>query len=244
MFKKLFGKTKTSYDPKSVTLEVKKDSYKLSGPVEGNINGIELLRFEIAKIIVNYPAIHNAWFSKIQHAGEEMVRLGLLVESAELPHKTWQEIAIKISEYAPVDVLPISVPDATKANGQSIYAESETLWNIPLLAEKGTNPDMPDSWKQGILNYYVADDDIENALMRVTQAARDDSYDVKSVFQDRLLKIEPNGWWDDYVLGRWENYQDYFMPQSEVAIFLKTGALHLGPKLEWNEDIPLGTNFG
>lgn len=242
MFRKLFGKKDSQ---KSVAKTAKKDSYELLGPVEGSLLTIEYIRRDIGKVLFKYPDIHNAWLSKIKYNDEDFVRIALLVEPSErVPPKTWHAITSEISEFMALDVFPKIVSDKVKADCHSLFDEGENLFKIPILVSRGSNKEMPESWKQGILNFFVADNDMERAMERALNVTVDEGYEYQSIFQDSVFKIEADSWWDKYVMDRWPEYGDSFMTQDEIPAFMKVGGLHLGPRLEWDEDQPLGSTFG
>lgn len=243
MFKKIFGKSAGSQPKKGITQKIAKSDFELLEPFDENAKGVDAARFESGKVFVAYPEIRNAWFSKIKYADEDFVRLALLIDSDMLASTKWQEIASKCANIMAVDIIPNSVPPSVRATHKPLYINSENLFAIPILVNKGVNAEMPEAWSQAILNYFVADDDMENALLRALTDAKNQGYDTQSFFKEQVFKIEVDHWWDHYVVDRWENYKTYFMTQEEIKVFVKVGGLHLGPKVEWSEDLPTNSEF-
>ena len=63
MLGKLFGKKK---EPKQ--FEAKVSDMEFLGDIEGN--GVSALRLDVGKILLKFPQVENAYFSKLKYKGE------------------------------------------------------------------------------------------------------------------------------------------------------------------------------
>ncbi|MEP3889654.1 MAG: hypothetical protein ABJN69_04255 [Hellea sp.] len=224
---------------KSSAVNIKNTDINFLGDLDGAINGIEFVRLEIAKVLANFPTVMNAWFSKIQYAEEERIRLALIIDSQNFSKEMGHSIALRCSEIVSIDIVPsINISTAQfakiKSNSKALYCKENKLLEIPILVERGGNKDMPEDWKQGIQLYYVAESEIDLALHRAAAEAQIQKFQMVCVFEDKILQLDPKVWWDEYVMERFAKERSLFPSQEDIEVLVKTGGLVRGICMQWD----------
>jgi len=241
MFGKLFSRKPEKLEQKSTTLNNGKYAIRFLGDITGDVAATDLLRLEITKILSEIPLIKNAWFSMVKYADEEQKRLALILECNHLSNDLGHTLAVKCSEVTSLDILPstnISTKDLdlVKKQSKALYQSGNKLFVVPILIERGENEHMPIDWKQAIQLYIVAEGDMLLALNRAVAEVQIQKFKMVSIFKSKILGVEPDAWWNDFVLDRWVNEKDKFPSQTSVNALVRTGGLIRTICMEWNDD--------
>ncbi|WP_100916031.1 hypothetical protein [Pseudoalteromonas spongiae] len=234
MFGKLFGKKK---GPKQ--LEAKVSDMEFLGDLEGN--GVSALRFEVGKILLKFPQVNNAYFSKLNYKGEEKFRIALVIDTSEASNELGREIAEQCAGISPMDVMFSSsctniLLSDIMANSEPLFRDTNLLFECPIVVSRGTNQEMPQEWKGAILSYYVAAPDYESALLRATDDLKSDGYKFENVHDGKVSQLDPAVWWEQYVMEKWTEYSDHFPSQEDIQVLVVTGGIHKGPVLGWENE--------
>ena len=240
MFGKLFSKKPKKNQPTSSKVNVLKNSISFIGDVDGAINGVDLVRLEVTKILLGHAAISNAWLSNVQYSGEDKIRIALIIESGRFNHDMGHAIALKCSEITPMDVLfsrTISSEDldTLKSKSKALYGHDNKLYSIALIVKHGENEDMPEHWEQGIQLYITAAETIDLALHRTMAEAEIQKFQVERVFQDQILQIEPQSYWEDFVMDRFATSKDQMPSQEDINSLIKCGGLISSLCMQWHD---------
>ena len=233
MLNKLFGKKKCK------ELQTNASEMEFLGDLEGN--GVAALRFEIGKILKQFPYVKNAYFSKLQYKGEDKTRISLVIESSEPSSIVGANVASKCAGIIPMDIMfsdscNSDLLQKIKSLSEPIFSESNFLFECPIVVSRGTNPDWPPEWKGAILNYFVAAKDYETALVKAVKDLRSSGYQFENVYDGKVNQLDPTVWWEQYVMEKWSEYIDHFPSQEDIEIILITGGLHVGPALGWENE--------
>jgi hypothetical protein len=231
---KLFGKKK---EPKQ--LEAKVSDMEFLGDIEGN--GVSALRFEVGKVLREFPQVKNAYFSKLKYKGEERLRIALVIDSSEASNELGREIAEQCAGISPMDVMLSSSCANTllsniMANSEPLFSDANLLFECPIVVSRGTNQEMPLEWKGAILSYYVAAPDYESALLKAADDLKSDGYKYENVHDGKVSQLEPAVWWEQYVMEKWPEYSDHFPSQEDIQVLVVTGGIHKGPALGWENE--------
>jgi len=240
MFRKLFSKTSKNNQPSSPTVKILQNKINFLEDVDGDINGVELLRLEAVKILLHYPVISNAWLSKIKHSGEDKVRIALIIESDIFNNDMGRTIALKCSEIIPMDVLhsktiPNEDLNELKSQSKALYSDHNKLFSIVLLVKRGENEHMPKHWEQAVQLYITANKTLDLALHRAIAEAEIQKFQVQSVFQDKILQIEPQAYWEEFVNDRFASSEDQLPSQEDVNSLIKCGGLIRSICMQWHD---------
>ncbi|MGX5172434.1 hypothetical protein ACUR5C_00235 [Aliikangiella sp. IMCC44653] len=234
MLGKLFGKKK---EPKQ--LEAKVSGMEFLGDIEGS--GASALRFEVGKILLKFPQVKNAYFSKLKYKGEEKFRIALVIDASETSNELGREIAEQCAGISPMDVMFSNSCANTLlgnivANSEPLFSDSNLLFECPIIVSRGTNQEMPQEWKGAILCYYVAAPDYESALLRATDDLKSDGYRYENVHDGKVTQLDPAVWWEQYVMEKWSEHSDHFPSQEDIQVLVVTGGIHKGPALGWENE--------
>jgi hypothetical protein len=227
----LFGKKKKHKEIQTSTSEM-----EFLGELEGN--GVDALRFEIGKILKQFPHVKNAYLSRLKYRGEDKQRISLVIESSESSSEVGPEVANQCAGIIPMDIIfsdscTPNVIQEIRLNSAPLFVESNLLFECPIVVSRGTNTDMPAEWKGAILYYFVAAQEYEAALIKAATDLKSDGYKFETVYDGKVNQIDPTVWWDQYVMEKWPEYADHFPSQEDMEIILITGGLHKGPALGW-----------
>jgi len=220
-------------------LEAKLSDMAFLGDLEGN--GVSALRFEVGKILRAFPQVRNAYFSKLKYKGEEKYRIALIIDASESSNELGREIADQCAGISPMDVMFSSsctntlLHDITE-NSEPLFSNSNLLFECPIAVSRGTNRAMPEEWKGAVLNYYVAAKDYESALYKAANDLKSDGYKFETVYDSKVKQLDPDVWWEQFVMEKWPEYSDHFPSQEDIEIILITGGIYKGPALGWENE--------
>ncbi|MGL4822789.1 MAG: hypothetical protein ACRC2W_07345 [Plesiomonas shigelloides] len=234
MLGKLFGKKK---EPKQ--LEAKVSDMEFLGDIEGR--GVSALRFEVGKILRNFPQVKNAYFSKLKYKTEEKFRIALVIDAYEASNELGREIAEQCAGISPMDVMFTNSCSKTLLSDilpklEPLFSDTNLLFECPIVVSRGTNQEMPQEWTGAILCYYVAAPDYKSALLRATDDLKFDGYKYENVHDGKVSQLDPADWWEKYVMEKWSEYSDHFPSQEDIQVLVATGGIHKGPALGWENE--------
>lgn len=234
MLKNLFSRKKNS--PKE--LQVKPADFEYLGDIEGN--GVQELRFELAKCLMEYPKVTNAWFSRIKHQTEEKIRISLLVDAQDTLLNEKHDIAKSCAGIVQMDImftesLLHEFMSKVKENSAALYVSDYKLFQCPIIVELPEDSGAPKEWIGAISTIYVADTNYEQALLRAVEQVKLDGYQYNGVHDNKVSQIDPALWWEGHVLANWETYSDHFPSQKHIHALVRCGGIHKGPMLGWNQ---------
>lgn len=233
MLGKLFGKK----NPKQIEANASEMQYL--GDLEGA--GVDALRFEVGKILINFPQVRNAYFSKLKYKNEEEFRIALILDSTESSHEIGREIAQACAGISPMDITFLhtcnngAVYSVIEQN-KPLFSDSNLLFECPIVVSRGTNEQMPKEWKGAILTYFIAAEDYESALFKAANDLKLDGYKFENVYDGKVNQLDPSKWWSECVMDKWSEYSDHFPSQDDIEIIVKTGGIHKGPALGWETE--------
>ncbi|MFW2373371.1 MAG: hypothetical protein ACN4GM_09655 [Gammaproteobacteria bacterium] len=233
MLGKLFGK-KTPEQLKASVADM-----EFLGDIEEN--GVSALRFEVGKILRSFSQVKNAYFSKLKYKGEDKYRIALIIDASESSHELGKEIANQCAGISPMDVMFSNSCSHTslqsvKEKSQPLFSESNLLFECPIVVSRGTNMEMPKKWKGAVLNYYVAAKNYEEALIKAANDLKSEGYKFENVYDGKVNQLDPEVWWEQYVMEKWAEHADHLPSQEDIEIILITGGLHKGPALGWENE--------
>ena len=233
MLGKLFKKKKPEH------LEASISDIEFHGDIEGN--GVDALRFEVGKVLRPFSQVKNAYFSKLKYKGEDKYRIALVLDASETSNELGKEIANKCAGVSPMDIMFLHSCDHAllqniKETSDPLFNDENLLFECPIVVSRGTNMEMPNEWKGAILNYYVAAKDYEAALLRAADHLKDEGYKFENIYDGKVNQLDPDIWWEQYVMEKWYEYADHFPSQEDIEIILLTGGLHKGPALGWDNE--------
>lgn len=248
MFGKLFSKKKTPPETpeNAIPVNVPTAKIKFLGDIDGDITSLEYLRFEAGKAAAAYPDIRNAWFSKIQHAGEEDIRIAFVVGGVKPSRHVGMGLAQTLSETLSVDVvfaqtLKTERLETLRSKSAPLFRESLNLYVVPVIVRRGQNEGMPADWHEGIQMYIIAEETIDLALHRAVAEVDIQQFEMAGIYNNKILQIEVDDWWDDYVMSRFGDEKSMLPTQSDVEVLIKTGGLIRGLCLQSSEPEPLAS---
>ena len=108
------------------------------------------------------------------------------------------------------------------------------LWECPLQIERGSNTKMPDSWLGAFVTYYVGAKDYKEALQKAVSDVRSEGYIFKDIIDGQVFQIDPEQWWEEYVMKVYPELSDYFPSQRRVKEIVREGLLFHGPFMGWD----------
>jgi len=233
VLEKLLGKKKYK------GMETKVSDMDFAGDISGD--GVIALRLETGKVLKQFPAIQNAYFSKLNYRGEDITRVCLIIEYSNPTSGIASEIVNKCSGIASVDIifsdsLPADLFQDIKLDSETLLDDSNLLFECPLFVTRGTNTEMPAEWKGAILHYYVSAKNHESALIKAADDLKSDGYKFEGVYEGKVSQLDPAIWWDQYVMEKWSEFAEHFPSQEDMEVILATGDLHKGPALGWEND--------
>ncbi len=92
---------------------------------------------------------------------------------------------------------------------------------------------MPETWLGATVNYYAGAANHEQALLKVVNALQADGMIFKELLGGDVIHLDPDHWWDGYVMLNYAEYSDYFPAQEEVLNIVKNGLTFHGPFAGW-----------
>ncbi|WP_038484476.1 hypothetical protein [Collimonas arenae] len=231
MLGKLFG-TKQKAKP----FQVANASMEFFGEPSGP--GLSELRIEMTSRLLRFPIVKNAYLTRLKHQGEDVIRIGLAIDTDAATADQMQEIANSCAGFLPMDILfldSLDVEISTRLRSQCrpLLFSSLSLFECPIVVSKGVNVEMPESWESAVICMYVASPDIENALLTAVQIIRENGYEFKAVHDGKVHLIDAQSWWNGFVLETWPNHSSYFPSQERIMALVATGGHFKGPILEW-----------
>ena len=233
MLGNIFGKKK----PKQI--EANASEMVFLGDLEGA--GVDTLRFDVGKILLTFPQVRNAYFSKLKYKNEEKYRIALIIDSTDSSHELGSDIGQACAGISPMDITFLQTCNngavySVVENSKPIFSNSNLLFECPILVSRGANEEMPKEWKGAILTYFVAAEDYEAALFKAVNDLKSDGYKFENVYDGKVNQLDPSKWWDEYVMEKWSEYADHFPSQNDIEVIVKTGGIHKGPALGWETE--------
>jgi hypothetical protein len=229
----LFGKKK----PKQIEANASEVQYL--GDLEGA--GVDALRFEVGKILADFPQVRNAYFSRLKYVNEDKFRIALILDSTDSSHELGREIAQACAGISPMDITFLQTCNngavySVIERNKPLFSDSNSLFECPIVVSRGTNEHMPKEWKGALLTYFVAEKDYESALLKAANDLKLDGYKFENVYDGKVNQLDPKKWWSEYVMEKWNEYSDHFPSQGDIEIMVKTGGIYKGPALGWETE--------
>ena len=107
------------------------------------------------------------------------------------------------------------------------------LWQCPVKVERGTYTDMPETWVGASVNYYVGAETYEEALKKAVSVLRSMGMVFVDLYDGKVMQLNPDEWWDGYVMANYSEYSNHFPSQTEVLNVVKEGLVFHGPFAGW-----------
>ncbi|AVW98944.1 hypothetical protein [Vibrio vulnificus] len=103
------------------------------------------------------------------------------------------------------------------------------LWQCPLVVQRGTYKEMPESWLGATVNYYVGVSTYEEALTKSVKVLQSVGMVFVDLVDGKVVQLDPELWWEGYVMANYPEYSDYFPNQEEVFNVVNEGLVFHGP---------------
>jgi len=110
------------------------------------------------------------------------------------------------------------------------------LWQCPLKVERGTYQEMPETWLGATVNYYVGAATYEEALEKAVTVVKSMGMVFVDLLDGKLIQLDPDMWWEGYVMVNYPKYSEYFPSQEEVISVVNEGLVFHGPFAGWERE--------
>ncbi|AFU99763.1 hypothetical protein [Simiduia agarivorans] len=110
------------------------------------------------------------------------------------------------------------------------------LWQCPIKVERGTYEAMPDTWAGAAVNYYVGAATYEEALTKAVKVVQSLGMIFVDLLDGKVMQLDPENWWEGYVMANYSDYSDYFPAQDEVLRIVREGLVFHGPFAGWGRE--------
>jgi hypothetical protein len=110
------------------------------------------------------------------------------------------------------------------------------LWQCPLKVERGSYEQMPAGLLGAMVNFYVGAASYEEALTKVVHVIRLKGLIFVDLVGGKVMQLDPDLWWDGYVLANYPEYSDVFPPQEQIHDIVSEGLVFHGPFAGWDRE--------
>lgn len=110
------------------------------------------------------------------------------------------------------------------------------LWRCPLKVSRGSYEQMPPDWLGAFVNFYVGAATYEEALTKAVHVVRHQGMVFVDLVDGKVTQLDPDLWWDGYVMANYPEYSDYFPTQAEVLGVVRDGLVFHGPFAGWDRE--------
>ena len=110
------------------------------------------------------------------------------------------------------------------------------LWQCPLKVERGTYEEMPESWLGATVNYYVGASTYEEAITKAVKVLQSVGMVFVDLVDGTVMQLNPESWWEGYVMASYPEYSDYFPSQEQVLNVVNEGLAFHGPFAGWEHE--------
>lgn len=205
----------------------------------GNIHGsgVNTLRIEVAKILLRLH-IKNGYLCNVKHENEEQIRLCLAIEGDEFSHSEKLEIVLEFSSLTSMDIVFIESRHTELVRKilescTPVLIKGNSLFECPIVVERGSNSDMPVEWSAAVIFLYVAADSSDKAFEDAANALRNDGFHAKFLVERKVFLIHQDDWESDYLHGKWSEFNENIPMQEEIDAMIAAGGYYKGPMLRW-----------
>lgn len=88
---------------------------------------------------------------------------------------------------------------------------------------------MPPHWVGAVVNFYVGAVTYEEALTKAVQVLRHKGMNFVDLVGGKVMQLNPDVWWNDYVMANYSEYSEYFPSQDEIGGIVNEGLVFHGP---------------
>lgn len=102
------------------------------------------------------------------------------------------------------------------------------LWAIYIHVGRGSNRQMPPNLQGATVAAFVGAPDSDAAARKIATAVARRGFEFIDIVDRRISQLDPASW-EDYVREYWPDHAARFVPQSEIAEFVRSGKVFFGP---------------
>ena len=110
------------------------------------------------------------------------------------------------------------------------------LWQCPLKVKRGTYEEMPETWIGATVSYYVGAPTYEEALTKAVTVLKSQGMEFVDLLDGKVIQLDPNEWWEGYVLENYAEYSDHFPSQETIIEVVTEGTVFHGPFAGWEAE--------
>lgn len=102
------------------------------------------------------------------------------------------------------------------------------LWLIHVHVGRGSNRQMPANLQGATVPVFVGAPDSDAAAKTIATAVARRGFEFIDIVDRKISQLDP-ATWDAYVQQYWPDHAARFLPQSEIAAFVRSGKVFFGP---------------
>ena len=110
------------------------------------------------------------------------------------------------------------------------------LWKCPLKVKRGSFNELPENWQGAYVNFFTGAPTYEDACNKVISVARSMGMESVEQTESKPIEINPEEWWDEYVLPNYFEYSGSFPSQEEILEIVDKGMVFHGPFAGWKSE--------
>lgn len=105
---------------------------------------------------------------------------------------------------------------------------TKLLWLIHVHVGRGSNRQMPANLQGATVPVFVGAPDSDAAAKTIVTAVARRGFEFIDIVDRKISQLDP-ATWNAYVEEYWPDHAARFLPQSEIAAFVRSGKVFFGP---------------
>ncbi len=110
------------------------------------------------------------------------------------------------------------------------------LWKCPLKVNRGSFEQLPKEWLGAFVNFYAVAPSYEDACDKAVSIAKSMGMENVELTESEPAEIDPEDWWDGYVLPNYPGISDSFPSQEQILEIVDKGMVFHGPFAGWKNE--------
>ncbi len=110
------------------------------------------------------------------------------------------------------------------------------LWKCSLKVNRGSFVELPEDWQGAFVNFYAGAPSYEDACNKAVSLAKSMGMECVELTHSRLAELNPEDWWDGYVLLNYPEICDSFPSREEILEIVDKGMIFHGPFAGWKNE--------